>query len=163
MSAATATATMRAIQLVGWEQPAVLRRVPVPEPGPGEVLLEVRAAGLCHSDLHLMEWAAGTLPYELPFTLGHEVAGVVAALGAVPRVSTSASPWSSTGRGGVAPVRPAAAARSTSAGAAGAAPAAAASAATVAWPTTSSSPPPACSCRSASSTRSARRRSRTLR
>jgi propanol-preferring alcohol dehydrogenase len=45
------------------------------------VLLEVRAAGLCHSDLHLMEWAAGTLPYELPFTLGHEVAGVVAAVG----------------------------------------------------------------------------------
>ena len=57
-------------------------RVPRPEPGPGEVLLEVRAAGLCHSDLHLMEWPAGTLPYALPFTLGHEVAGVVAALGA---------------------------------------------------------------------------------
>jgi propanol-preferring alcohol dehydrogenase len=75
-------ATMRAVQLVGWEQPAALRRVPTPEPGPGELLLQVRAAGLCHSDLHLMEWPAGTLPYELPFTLGHEVAGIVAALGA---------------------------------------------------------------------------------
>jgi propanol-preferring alcohol dehydrogenase len=73
--------TMRAVQLVAWEQPAALRTVPKPEPGPGEVLLEVRAAGLCHSDLHLMEWPAGTLPYELPFTLGHEVAGVVAAVG----------------------------------------------------------------------------------
>jgi propanol-preferring alcohol dehydrogenase len=72
---------MRAVQLVAWEQPAVLREVRKPEPGPGEVLLEVRAAGLCHSDLHVMEWPAGTLPYELPFTLGHEVAGVVAAVG----------------------------------------------------------------------------------
>ena len=79
---ATAIATMRAIQLVEWEQPAALREVPILEPGPGEVLLEVRAAGLCHSDLHLMEWPEGTLPYTLPFTLGHEVAGVVAALGA---------------------------------------------------------------------------------
>jgi alcohol dehydrogenase, propanol-preferring len=76
-----ASATMRAVQLVAWEQPAVLRDVPKPAPGPGEVLLEVRAAGLCHSDLHLMEWPAGRLPYELPFTLGHEVAGVVAAVG----------------------------------------------------------------------------------
>jgi propanol-preferring alcohol dehydrogenase len=76
-----ARATMPAVQLTAWQQPARLRRVPRPEPGPGEVLLEVRAAGLCHSDLHLMHWPAGTVPYELPFTLGHEVAGVVAALG----------------------------------------------------------------------------------
>ena len=41
----------------------------------------MRGAGLCHSDLHLMHWPAGALPYELPFTLGHEVAGTVAALG----------------------------------------------------------------------------------
>lgn len=72
---------MRAVQLIAWERPAELRDVPRPEPGPGEVLLEVRAAGLCHSDLHLMHWPAGTLPYELPFTLGHEVAGTVAELG----------------------------------------------------------------------------------
>ena len=52
-----------------------------PEPGPGEVLVRVAGAGLCHSDLHLMHWRAGALPYELPFTLGHEVAGTVAALG----------------------------------------------------------------------------------
>jgi alcohol dehydrogenase, propanol-preferring len=72
---------MRAIQLTRWQHPAELRRVPRPSPGPGEVLLDVRAAGLCHSDLHLVHWPAGTLPYELPFTLGHEVAGVVAGLG----------------------------------------------------------------------------------
>ena len=43
--------------------------------------MRVAGAGLCHSDLHLMHWRAGALPYELPFTLGHEVAGTVAALG----------------------------------------------------------------------------------
>jgi propanol-preferring alcohol dehydrogenase len=73
---------MLAVQLTAWGRPAELRRVTVPEPGPGEVLLEVCAAGLCHSDLHLMHWSDGALPYELPFTLGHEVAGTVAALGA---------------------------------------------------------------------------------
>jgi propanol-preferring alcohol dehydrogenase len=72
---------MNAIRLTGWEQPAQLVDVPTPEPGPGEVLLRVAGAGLCHSDLHLMHWPAGALPYELPFTLGHEVAGTVAALG----------------------------------------------------------------------------------
>ena len=73
--------SMQAIQLTAWENPPELVDVPVPEPGPGEVLLEVAGAGLCHSDLHLMHWPPGTLPYRLPFTLGHEVAGRVAALG----------------------------------------------------------------------------------
>jgi propanol-preferring alcohol dehydrogenase len=72
---------MQAFQLVEWQQPPVLRDVPVPEPGPGEVLVKVGGAGACHSDLHLMEWPAGTLPYELPFTLGHENAGWIDALG----------------------------------------------------------------------------------
>jgi propanol-preferring alcohol dehydrogenase len=72
---------MKAIRLTAWEQPAELVEVPTPEPGPGEVLVRVAGAGLCHSDLHLMHWPAGALPYALPFTLGHEVAGVVAALG----------------------------------------------------------------------------------
>ena len=72
---------MQAIRLTAWEQPARLVEVPAPEPGPGEVLVRVAGAGLCHSDLHLMHWRAGALPYALPFTLGHEVAGTVAALG----------------------------------------------------------------------------------
>ena len=73
---------MHAVQLVRWEAEPELREVEVPEPGPGAVLVKVSAAGLCHSDLHLMEWREGTLPWTLPFTLGHETAGVVAALGA---------------------------------------------------------------------------------
>ena len=72
---------MKAIRLTDWEQPARVVDVPVPEPGPGEVLIRVGGTGLCHSDLHLMHWPAGSLPYELPFTLGHEVSGSVAALG----------------------------------------------------------------------------------
>jgi propanol-preferring alcohol dehydrogenase len=72
---------MPAVQLVEWQQPVEVREVSRPVPGPGEVLLRVQAAGLCHSDLHLMHWAAGTVPYSLPFTMGHEVAGTVEALG----------------------------------------------------------------------------------
>lgn len=72
---------MRAVQLVRWQAEPEIRDVAVPEPGPGEVLVRVAAAGLCHSDLHLMEWPEGTLPWRLPFTLGHETAGTVAALG----------------------------------------------------------------------------------
>jgi propanol-preferring alcohol dehydrogenase len=72
---------MLAVRLIEWQRPAALDHVPPPVPGPGEVLLDVEAAGLCHTDLHLMEWEAGALPYELPFTLGHEVAGVVRRLG----------------------------------------------------------------------------------
>jgi propanol-preferring alcohol dehydrogenase len=72
---------VKAVQLVRWQAEPELREVPVPEPGPGEVLVEIRAAGLCHSDLHIMEWPEGMLPWTVPFTLGHESAGVVAALG----------------------------------------------------------------------------------
>ncbi|WP_406067325.1 NAD(P)-dependent alcohol dehydrogenase [Streptomyces sp. NBC_01020] len=56
--------------------------VPDPEPGPGQVLLKVTAAGVCHSDIAVMSRPAESLPYELPLTLGHEGAGTVAALGA---------------------------------------------------------------------------------
>jgi alcohol dehydrogenase, propanol-preferring len=72
---------MRAVQLVRWQAEPELREVEVPEPGPGEVLVKVAAAGLCHSDLHVMGWPEGKFPWELPFTLGHENAGIVAALG----------------------------------------------------------------------------------
>lgn len=72
---------MPAVRLLRWQSEPELVGVPVPEPGPGEVLLKVDAAGLCHTDLHLMEWPAGTVPYTLPFTLGHETAGTVVAFG----------------------------------------------------------------------------------
>ncbi|MEU3461269.1 NAD(P)-dependent alcohol dehydrogenase [Streptomyces sp. NPDC006733] len=52
-----------------------------PEPGPGQVLLKVTAAGVCHSDIAVMSWPAEALPFPLPLTLGHEGAGTVAVLG----------------------------------------------------------------------------------
>src|SRR5918998_5352965 len=67
---------MRALQLSA--DGAALTDVPVPDPGPGEVLVKVGSAGLCHSDLHLMQVAAMV---EEPFTLGHETAGWVEAVG----------------------------------------------------------------------------------
>jgi propanol-preferring alcohol dehydrogenase len=71
--------TMQAFQIVQ-PQTTELREVPVPEPGPGQVLLKVGGAGACHSDLHLMEAPGDRLP-KLPFTLGHENAGWVEKLG----------------------------------------------------------------------------------
>lgn len=55
--------------------------VPDPEPGAGQVLLKVTAAGLCHSDQFVMSLPAEQFIYGLPLTLGHEGAGVVAAVG----------------------------------------------------------------------------------
>ncbi len=60
-----------------------VKEVPVPRPGPGEVLIRVRAAGICLSDVHLIEGSLSPLFLEGPeVTLGHEVAGTVASLGA---------------------------------------------------------------------------------
>jgi propanol-preferring alcohol dehydrogenase len=73
---------VKAYQLVEWQQAPEIRDVDVPEPGPGQVLIKVGGAGACHSDLHLMEWPAGMLPYSVPFTLGHENAGWIEKLGA---------------------------------------------------------------------------------
>jgi len=71
---------MKAFQFKKWLQPAELVEVPVPEPGPGEVLIRIGGAGVCHSDLHVMyNWSPQVRPevadWSLPFTLGHENAG----------------------------------------------------------------------------------------
>ena len=72
---------MKAYRLLEWQRPAELVEVEVPEPGPGEVLVRIGGAGACHSDLSVMDWPAGQLPYPVPFTLGHENAGWVARTG----------------------------------------------------------------------------------
>jgi len=71
---------MQAFQLVAPQQSPELREVPVPEPGPGQLLVKVGGAGACHSDLHLMEAPPERLG-RVPFTLGHENAGWVEKLG----------------------------------------------------------------------------------
>lgn len=68
--------------MTSWASSPELIEIPVPEPQGSEVLVEVAAAGLCRTDLHIMHAAEGAYPYTLPFTLGHEIAGRVAAIGA---------------------------------------------------------------------------------
>jgi propanol-preferring alcohol dehydrogenase len=72
--------TMKAAIVKQFGKPLVIEDVPVPQPGPGEVLVKVKACGVCHTDLHAAsgDWPVKPVP---PFIPGHEVAGIVAALG----------------------------------------------------------------------------------
>jgi propanol-preferring alcohol dehydrogenase len=70
---------MRAMLLDAPGRPLRSAELPVPEPGPGEVLVRVLACGVCRTDLHLVD---GELPEpKLPVVPGHEIVGEVAALG----------------------------------------------------------------------------------
>jgi alcohol dehydrogenase, propanol-preferring len=72
--------TMKAAVVRAFGRPLVIEDVPVPVPGPGEILVKVKACGVCHTDLHAAsgDWPVKPSP---PFVPGHEAAGVVAALG----------------------------------------------------------------------------------
>lgn len=71
---------MRAVRYHGPQQPLRLEDVPAPSPGPGDVVVRVTAAGLCHTELHFL---SGLLNLGVaPLTLGHEVVGHVHAVGA---------------------------------------------------------------------------------
>ncbi|WP_024507108.1 alcohol dehydrogenase AdhP [Bradyrhizobium sp. ARR65] len=72
--------TMKAAVVRTFGKPLVIEDVPVPVPGPGEVLVKVKACGVCHTDLHAAsgDWPVKPVP---PFIPGHEAAGTVAALG----------------------------------------------------------------------------------
>lgn len=78
MKPAAAPVKCRAVRLPAPDRPLVDETVDVAAPGPGEILVRVMAAGICHSDAH---YRAGTGSTRHPLTLGHEVAGVVAATG----------------------------------------------------------------------------------
>ena len=72
--------TMKAAVVKAFGKPLVIEDVPVPVPGPGELLVKLKACGVCHNDLHAAsgDWPVKPVP---PFIPGHEAAGVVAALG----------------------------------------------------------------------------------
>lgn len=81
----TPTRTVRALRFAEKERVAVVD-APLPEPGPGELILDVKAAGLCGSDLHYFhmtheEMRHATQPRSPEMTPGHEIAGVVKAVG----------------------------------------------------------------------------------
>jgi len=70
---------MRAERFYSDTKTVVVEDVPIPEPGPGEVLVKVAFCGICHSDLSLIN---GTFPAQLPVvTQGHEASGTIAKLG----------------------------------------------------------------------------------
>lgn len=70
---------MRAMVLERSGSPLRLVEMPIPEPGPGELLIRVHACGVCRTDLHVLD---GELPHpKLPLILGHEIVGSVVAVG----------------------------------------------------------------------------------
>src|SRR6266496_3479025 len=73
-----ASNTVKGVVALAKGAPVEVREVVVPDPGPGEARVTVRACGVCHTDLHYRE---GAINDEFPFLLGHEAAGVVEAVG----------------------------------------------------------------------------------
>jgi propanol-preferring alcohol dehydrogenase len=72
---------MKAAVVTDFHAPLQIRDLPIPEPGPGQVLVRMETSGLCHTDIHA---ARGDWPVQptLPFTPGHEGVGIVDKLGA---------------------------------------------------------------------------------
>lgn len=71
---------MKAWQYMGDKAPIALNEVAEQHAGPGEVVIAVKASGLCHSDVMYMEVGDGVMPF-LPMTQGHENAGVITEIG----------------------------------------------------------------------------------
>ena len=71
---------MRAAVVTDFHAPLRIQDLPVPEPGPGQVLVRLQTSGVCHTDIHA---AHGDWPVKppLPFTPGHEGIGIVEAIG----------------------------------------------------------------------------------
>jgi len=70
--------TVRGLVARSVKAPVTVEEIVVPDPGPGEVTVDVAACGVCHTDLHYRE---GGINDEFPFLLGHEAAGTIAAVG----------------------------------------------------------------------------------
>jgi propanol-preferring alcohol dehydrogenase len=71
--------TMKAMVLEKQRQPLQLREMPVPQPGPDQVLIRVHACGVCRTDLHILDGEL-TEP-KLPLILGHQIVGTVVQMG----------------------------------------------------------------------------------
>ena len=93
---------MQSWRFFGTGKPLALEDVPEPHAGPGEVVVDVRAAGLCHSDVSALD-DPGWMPLfpRIPMTLGHENAGVVSEVG-----EGMADRWKVGDRVGLSPMMP---------------------------------------------------------
>ncbi|MFJ8692127.1 S-(hydroxymethyl)mycothiol dehydrogenase [Streptomyces roseolilacinus] len=69
---------VRGVVAPGKNEPVRVETVIVPDPGPGEAVVQVQACGVCHTDLHYKQ---GGINDDFPFLLGHEAAGVVESVG----------------------------------------------------------------------------------
>lgn len=90
------TEMMWAAQLVEPRQPLRIARVPVPRPGPGELLLKLESSGICHTDLHVAEGQNFPGGAPQPLTLGHEGIGRVVEKGegtTTPLGARLGAPW----------------------------------------------------------------------
>src|SRR5699024_3338867 len=67
-------ALVKAAVFHGPGRPLTIEDIPVPEPGPGEVLVRIAACGVCHTDLHYLDHGTPTFK-KPPLVLGHEIAG----------------------------------------------------------------------------------------
>jgi S-(hydroxymethyl)mycothiol dehydrogenase len=72
------TTEVRGVVAKAVSEPVSIETVLVPDPGPGEVVVNVEACGVCHTDLHYRE---GGINNDFPFLLGHEAAGIVETVG----------------------------------------------------------------------------------
>ncbi|GED95949.1 alcohol dehydrogenase [Lentilactobacillus buchneri subsp. silagei] len=73
--------TMKAMVLEAFNHPLQMREYPIPEPAQGEVRIKVKATGICFTDVKIYRGLMGALSKKLPIVMGHEVAGIVDAIG----------------------------------------------------------------------------------
>ena len=92
---------MKAWRFYGTDKPLVFEEVPEPHAGPGEVVVDVKAAGVCHSDVSALD-DPGWMPmfFRIPMTLGHENAGVIS------QVGEGMEQWKVGDRVGLSPMMP---------------------------------------------------------
>ncbi|MEV8092224.1 S-(hydroxymethyl)mycothiol dehydrogenase [Streptomyces nigra] len=69
---------VRGVIAAGKDEPVRVETIVVPDPGPGEAVVQIQACGVCHTDLHYKQ---GGISDDFPFLLGHEAAGVVESVG----------------------------------------------------------------------------------
>ncbi len=83
--------TVKALQKTGPDQPFRVAEIDRRDPRPDDVVIDIKAAGICHSDIHTIrnEWGEASFP----LTVGHEIAGVVSAVGSESPTGRSATAW----------------------------------------------------------------------